>query len=262
MSDGASPRSAFPYWSLLWEMTRGEAKLRDQGTVLGFFWTLLHPALMFFVLHALFSKWLGRFVSDYTAYLLCGLVLWNFFSKSTHYALTSFRRLRGTVLNYRFPREIVPLSAVGAVLWSSLLETAVLLAALWALGYAPRAAWIWLPVALALLAGIAAGTGLILAVAATELRDLERVWEVLVAALFYLTPVFYPLSIIGEDKRPLLALNPLAAALEAFRSAAIDGRPPSPSSLAALAAVAAALLVAGLFLVRRRETAVAEALLV
>src|SRR3989338_11260350 len=103
-------QASFAYLDVLWEMTRGEIKQRDQGTALGFLWTLLHPALIFAVLYGLFSKWVGKFVDGYVVYLLVGLVLWNFFQKATTYALGSFRRFRGTVLNYRFPREIVVLS--------------------------------------------------------------------------------------------------------------------------------------------------------
>jgi len=51
--------------------------------LLGFFWTLLYPALMFVVLYALFIKWVGRFVDQYAAYLLIGLVFWNFFQRAT-----------------------------------------------------------------------------------------------------------------------------------------------------------------------------------
>lgn len=254
-------RQSFPYLELVWEMTRGEIKLRDQGTALGFLWTLLHPALMFAVLYGLFSKWVGKHVDGYMVYLLVGLVLWNFFQKGTSYALGSFRRFRGTVLNYRFPREIVVFASVGAVLWSSLMELCVLLAVVLGLGQRPSAVWLLLPAVLLLEILLVVGVGLVLAVLSVEYQDFERIWEVLTSALFYLTPIFYPLDIISPDKRRLLDFNPLARIIAAFR-AVIAGRAPDPAVCFLLLAGGAALCAAGVALVRQRQYALADKLLV
>lgn len=252
----------FPYWPLLREMTRSEILLRDQGTLLGFVWTLLHPALMFAVLYALFSKWMGKFVPQYVAYLLVGIVLWNFFQKATSYALGSFRRSRGTLINYRFPREIVVLSSLGAVLWSSLMEAGVLVAALLLLGVAPRASWVWLPGVLLLELVLATGVGLYLAVFAAEYQDVERIWDVVSSALFYLTPVFYPVDILSPGKRELMRLNPLAQILAAFRACVLGGATPDRRDCAFVAAASVLLAASGLVLLRRREHKLMDKLLV
>ncbi|HAZ08919.1 MAG TPA: hypothetical protein DCZ01_10450 [Elusimicrobia bacterium] len=262
MRQDSSARTTFPYGDLLWEMTRGEILMRDQGTVLGFLWTLLHPILMFVVLYGLFSKWIGKFVDQYVAYLLIGLVLWNFFQKATVYALGSLRRARGTILNYRFPREIVVFSSLGAVSWSSLLEICVLMGALIFLGQTPRWTWLLLPGLLALELLLAASVGLFLAVWGAEYQDLERIWDVLTSALFYLTPVFYPLDILSPDKRALLRLNPLTQIIQAFRDCAISGRLPDPTAILILFLGGLILAAAGLFLLRRREFEITDKLLV
>lgn len=261
-SSNMSARAPFPYLNLVWEMTRGEIKLRDQGTALGFLWTLLHPALMFMVLYGLFSKWVGKFVGDYMVYLLVGLVLWNFFQKATIYALSSFRRFRGTVLNYRFPREIVVFASVGAVVWSSTMELCVLMAVVTALGHRPHAAWLFLPALLVLECVLVVGIGLFLAVWSVEYQDLERIWDVLTSALFYLTPIFYPLEIISADKRFLLDYNPLARIIGAFRACVISGAAPDPAVFLVLLAGGLALCAAGVALLRRRQYALADKLLV
>ena len=251
----------FPYWPLLREMTRSEILLRDQGSLLGFLWTLLHPALMFTVLYALFSKWVGKYVEQYVAYLLVGIVLWNFFQKSTTYALGSFKRNRGTLMNYRFPREIVVLSSVGAVVWSSAMETAVLLGALLLLGQPPRWGWLLLPAVFALELAMATGTALFLAVLAAEYQDVERIWDVLSSAFFYLTPVFYPLSILSPSKRRLMELNPLAQILAASRACIIGSPAPSVTESAAVAAAGMLLVAAGLAVLRRRQFKIMDKLL-
>lgn len=236
--------------------------MREQGTALGFLWTLLHPALMFVVLYGLFAKWVGRFVEQYMVYLLLGLVFWNFFQKATSYALGSFRRARGTVLNYRFPREIIVLSSIGAVLWSALMEICVLMVAVALLGQEPRWTWLLLPCLVALELLLVTGLGLCLAVFAVEYQDVERIWDVLAAALFYLTPVFYPLDILSPDKRALLMLNPLAQIIAAVRDCVIAGRAPQPAAVLSILIVGAALVAAGLLLLRRREFRLVDKLLV
>ena len=112
------------YLELLWSLTWTDFKLRDQGSVLGFLWTLLHPALIFTVLYLLFTKWMGRLVDGFAAYLLIGIVQYQFFEKSTSYALTSLRRKTLLVRNFKFPREILVFASVGSVFISYLLEMA------------------------------------------------------------------------------------------------------------------------------------------
>jgi ABC-type polysaccharide/polyol phosphate export permease len=251
----------FPYGRLLWTMTVCEAKLRDQGTALGFLWTLLHPLLMFAVLYALFLKWMGRFVDNYPAYLLIGLVFWSVFQKTTSVALPSLRRQSALILNYRFPREIVVLSSAGAVLWSCLLELVVLLAILPWLGATPRWSWLGVVPLLAIEAAFACGAALILAVLAVEYQDMERVWDVLVTALFYMTPVFYPLAVLQPSRRELVLLSPVARLLEAARGCLIDGRWPPLSAATGLAVASALVLATGLALLRRSEPRLADRLL-
>lgn len=248
------------YWGLLRELTMAEIRLRDQGTVLGFAWTLLHPALMFAVLYGLFIKWLGRFVEGYGAYLLVGLVMWNHFQRSSTYALGSLRRYRGLVLNYRFPRELVVFAAVAAVTWSTLLELAVLLPFLSAMGAPPTWSWLLLPVALAAQTALALGVGLVLAPLSALYQDVERIWDVASSALFYLTPVFYPLSVVAEPTRRLLLFSPLAQTLGAARGCLIEGRLPGPGAWAA-AALGAVAFALGLAAMRRLEPRAADRLL-
>lgn len=211
------PSSESSYWHLLREMTRTDFKLRDQGTALGFLWTLLHPALMFTVLYLLFTKWMGKFVDNYAPYLIIGIVQYQFFEKTTNYTLSSLKRKSGLVKNFKFPKEIIVLSGVGCHLWSYLLEMAMLLLLLVAVGIRPTWAWLLLPVAMAALALFVLGVSMVLSILAVEYQDLERVWGILTTAGFYLTPIFYPLSVLGESRQKLLMANPMMHLIDGFR---------------------------------------------
>jgi ABC-type polysaccharide/polyol phosphate export permease len=246
---------------LLGELAWTEFKLTDQGTLLGFLWTLLYPALMFAVLYALFIKWLGRFVDRYAAYLLVGLVFWNFFQRATSLGLSSLTRRSALVQNFKVPLEDLVLSSVAAAFLSFLLELAVLGAFLAALGCPPS--WSWLTAgghALALLL-LAYGASLFLARLAVEFQDVQRIWDVLSTALFYLTPVFYPLDIISPSKRAVLLLNPLARVLVSVRGCLIDGRAPGAAGFVALLLASGLLVAAGTLFLRRGGAKISDELM-
>ncbi|MFC1679800.1 ABC transporter permease [Elusimicrobiota bacterium] len=230
-----------PYLHLLWELTRTEFQLRDQGTVLGFLWTLLHPALMFTVLYFLFTRWMGRFVDNYAPYLLIGIVQYQFFDKTTCYSLASLRRKGNLVRNFKFPKEIIVLSTVGSNLWSYLLEMAILLVFLLFVGFRPTTAWLLLPLAVLNLVIFTLGVSLLLSLIATEYQDLERVWGIVTTAGFYLTPVFYPLSILAENRQALLRLNPMTHHLDSIRACLMPGAEIHPVG-------PPVILVAGIFM--------------
>ncbi|OGR41410.1 MAG: hypothetical protein A2X35_10400 [Elusimicrobia bacterium GWA2_61_42] len=249
------------YFTLLREMAGTEFKLRDQGTFLGFLWTLLYPALMFAVLYVVFVKWMGHLVENYGAYLLIGLLFWNFFQKSTSSALTSLVRRYSIIRNFKFPREIIVFSTVSAVLYSFLLEVGVLLFFLPFIGVAPKVSWLLLPLLLATMVLLSAGISLFLPILAAEYRDLERIWEVLTMTMFYITPVFYPMSVISEHLRPMLYLNPVTHILIAARGCLIDGRIANVGAVVSVALGSAVLFALGVLALRRCESHVMDKLM-
>ncbi|MDD5628085.1 MAG: ABC transporter permease [Elusimicrobia bacterium] len=241
------------FWRLLRELTWVEFKLREQGTVLGFLWTLLYPLLMFIVLYLLFVRWLGKFVDMYAAYLLIGIVLWNFFQRTTCLALTSFSRRRSLIKNYKFPREIILFSTIGSTLIPFVVELVLLLGFVLAFRVEPKLTWLFLPAVIAVQIVFVTGVSFFLPLIAAEYRDIERIWEVLTMALFYVTPVFYPLSIISEGKRTLLLYNPITQILIAARGCLIDGTIPLWPSFAVPLLEGLLLCAAGYYLMRRYE---------
>ncbi|HBL16143.1 MAG: hypothetical protein A2X36_04240 [Elusimicrobia bacterium GWA2_69_24] len=249
------------YRFLLWELTRTEFKLRDQGTVLGFLWTLLHPALLFAVLYMLFLKWMGKYVDQYAAYLIVGLIQWQFFEKATAFALTSLRRRSALVRNFKCPHDVIVLSTVGCVLASYLLELLVAAVIVVSLGHFPSLRWFALPGLIAAHLAFTLGVSLWLALAAVEFQDLERIWTILMTAGFFLTPIFYPLAILTERYQKLLDLNPLVHLLSAFRWCLVPDYGFKGAWLAGVFAVGLLLTVGALVVYRRAGHWITERLL-
>ncbi|OGR51000.1 MAG: hypothetical protein A2049_03850 [Elusimicrobia bacterium GWA2_62_23] len=239
-------------------LTRAEWRLRQQSTFLGFLWTLLNPALMFAVLYGLFVKWLGQAQADYASFLLIGIVQWNFFASATSYALSSLLRRSALLKNYPLPLEVPALAAVLSVYFSHLLELLSMCAILVLMGARPTPAWLWLlPIDLGFLL-LAAGAGLLLSGLFAFYTDLERIWGILLTAGFFLTPVFYPLSVLTPEKARLLAFSPLTSVIEASRAALLGpalcgGVPPAWLWGAAAAA-------AGVIFLRLKRRAIGDIL--
>ena len=214
---------------------------------------------MFAVLYGLFVMWLGRAQGDYAVFLLIGIVKWNFFASATSYSLSSLLRRSPLMTNYPLRPEIPVLASVLSVYFSHVLELAALAVLLLFFQGGFSASWFWLiPVDLVYLA-LAAGAGLMLAGLFVFYSDLERIWTIMLTAGFFLTPVFYPLSVIAPEKVRLLAFSPLTAVIESARLA-LSGSAPRPVDLACALCWGAAALAGGLAFMRFKRYSMGDAL--
>ncbi len=249
------------YGNLLREFTICGFKLRDQGSVLGFVWTLLHPLLLLLVLSLLFSQRLAEDIRHPTLYLLIGIVHWSFFSTATSKAVNSIAAREDLVRNVPFPREILVLADVGTVLISFVLEVGVLFLFVFASGVPVQWTWLLLPAVIAIQAVFVTGVALALACARVFVRDIERVWTIVLRIGFFCVPIFYTSAILTTDlQRWIFACNPLAQLMGFSRSLLIDGRVPAFGWLGYALAVSAGVLGVGLFLFKRLERAFPERL--
>lgn len=247
-------------WDLFWMLTRTEFRMRDQGTWLGFLWTLLHPLFHFMILYALFTHWMGSLVEHYPAYLLIGLVQWNFFSTATTAGITSLRRKAGLIGNFAFPHVLIVLSSISAVLISHLLEWGLVLAALLLMGIEPRTAWLALPFLIALELAFVITLATVLSILSAGLRDVDRAWEIILYGLFFMTPIFYSAKVVAGTGRLLIAANPLALVIEAARAVLLGTPVPQPRALLLTAGAAAITCLVSVMLFPSLSRGVAEKL--
>ncbi len=119
-------KSIKQYWLMIWELSFSDFRLRDQGTILGFLWTLLYPLLFFCVLYTIFADWMKQ-IHDFPLYMLIGMVQWNFFSGATSASILAIMRYSNFVKSIAFPKECVVVASVLAVLFSHSLELLMLI---------------------------------------------------------------------------------------------------------------------------------------
>jgi len=210
--------------ALLAELVRTDFKLRYQGSVLGYAWSLLKPLLMFGILYIVFVRFLkvGGDIDNYPIYLLIGIVLWNFFIEMTSQSLGAIVARGDLIRKIRIPRWIIIISASVSALINLMLNLIVVAIFIMFSDVAIRPVIVWFPVVVFQIYLLALGISLFLSAAYVKYRDVSYIWEVVTQAGFYMTPVLYPLSVIPAlIYQKLLLLNPLAQAIQDARYALV-----------------------------------------
>ncbi len=208
------------------QLVKTDFKLRYQGSVLGYAWSLLRPLLLFVILYVIFVNFL-KFRDDsiqhYAIYLLLGVVLWNFFAEATNQSLSSIVSRGEIIRKIRIPRwTIVFSSSMGALinLFLSLLLIGVFMVVT---GADVMRTIVFFPLILVQLYLLALGLSLLLAALYVKYRDVGYIWEVILQVMFYITPIIYPLSLITDATfQKLLLLNPMADAIQNARYSVVS----------------------------------------
>lgn len=210
--------------ALLSELVRTDFKLRYQGSVLGYAWSLLKPLMLFAILYVVFVKFLkiGGDVEHFPIYLLLGIVLWNFFSEMTNQSLGSVVARGDLIRKIRIPRWIIVVSASVSALINLGLNMLVVLVFLFLNQVDLMQTALWLPLILVEIYVLGLGISLFLAAFFVKYRDVSHIWEVIMQGAFYVTPILYPLTlIVNVDYQKLLLLNPMAQAIQDARYAMV-----------------------------------------
>ena len=229
---GGSPRR-FVYLALTLAVT--EFKLRFFGSALGYLWQLVRPLMLFGVLYLVFTPFVkvGGRVPFYPVVLLGNIVLFTFFQEGTG-AVGSVVDRESLVRKIHFPRMAIPVSVVLTAGFNLVLNLCVVMIFALASGVHPRWSWLQAPVLVALLAVLVLGLAMLLSALYVRYRDIKPIWEVVLQALFYATPVIYAVEALGVSDRirELIMMNPIAAILEQFRHAVIDPGAPTAAEAA------------------------------
>lgn len=216
--------------TLLRELVATDFKLRYQGSVLGYAWSLLRPLLLFAILYTVFVKFL-RFdfgLPHPAVYLLLGIVLWNFFAEMTTQSLGSVVSRGDLIRKIRIPRWIIVISSSLSALINLGLNM-IVVGVFMVLNHVDLLQGAFLvPLVLIEVYILALGLSLFLSAAFVRFRDVSYIWEVLIQLLFYVTPILYPLARITNPLlQQLLMLNPMAQAIQDARYLLISHQVPT-----------------------------------
>ncbi len=225
------------FWHLAWTLATTEFKLRFFGSVLGYFWQLMRPLLLFAIVYAVFVGILNTGADQpmFGVALLLGIVVFQFFADSTGASIRSLIQRENLVRKIDFPRAAIPVSCVLQATFNFGLNLIPVFIFLFAAGGRFYWRWFELPLILAMLIVFVTGLSLLLSALFVSFRDVEPIWEVVSQALFYGTPILYPLSLVidkvGLSAAQIMLANPLAAAIQQLRHAVVDPAYQSPGQI-------------------------------
>jgi len=216
-------RGIFLYRDLIFQLVRRDIVARYKRSVFGIAWTMLQPLGMMAVMTVVFST-LFHQVDGYPAYVLSGLIAWTFFSQTTTAAIHQIVWGAALLNRIYMPRTAFAISAVGTGLVNLVISVVPLIMIVLIVKLPITASILFLPVSILLLTGFSLGVGLILSTVAVTFPDVTEMYQIVLLAWMYLTPLIYPQDIIPQAYRFwLFTFNPMYYYLKLFRMPIYNG---------------------------------------
>jgi len=245
--------SLLQYRELIFQLISRSVKTRYKRSFLGVAWTMVNPLLTMGVLTLVFSS-LFRFPAEnYALYVLSGLLLWNFFAQSTTAAMGDLMWSGGLITRVNFPKSVFPIAAVGTGLFNLILALIPYFIIALILGAKISIAILWLPISILIATIFTLGIAMALSSVVVFFADVLPMYEIVLTAWLYLTPIIYPIELLPEPIQSVLRFNPLLPIVEVFRAPLYEGMPPDLFTLAYASAVAIVALVLGWWMFTRKS---------
>ncbi len=222
------------YYNIIIEIIKGFKEGRELATRLfirdlkasfrksffGFIWIFITPlstAVTWIFLSSQKVISVQKTPMEYSAYVLCGTIIWSLFAEAINKPILRYRSVTGMMSKLNFPREAIVLTSFYDLLYSFMLKLIVLIPILWFLGYPPNLNFLFFIPAILGLLFVGISLGLLLCPIGLLYNDVGKVLPMLLPFLMYLTPVIYPFQ--QSTEYPLLNfLNPVTPFLESARS--------------------------------------------
>jgi len=252
------------YFGKLWHhrsfivvLAKRDLKVKYAQTLLGVAWTVVQPLVAMVVFTLFFSLLLDvKTEYPYVLFVLSGVVSWNLFSYIFSHASQSLMNNQDLIKKVSFPKLVLPISKV-LVAFVELGISLVPLFLLMIWYEVPLGIQIiWFPFILIVVAVFSLGLSLILAASTLRYRDLHHIIPFLVNFGIWFTPVFYPVSLIPDQYKDYLYINPMASFISMFRWSLFG----DAISVVALSGVLTAIifLLIGLIYFKRVEDRISE----
>jgi len=224
----------YKYKDLFLELVAKDIKLKYRNSYLGILWSMLSPVLMMVVLCVVFMALFKSEIPNFPVYVLIGRIIYQFFSEATNFAMDSIYVNGQLIKKIYVPKYFFPLSRVCSSFITTMVGLIPLVILMAATGIHFKWVHLLFVVPLLYLLFISAGIGLLLSALYVFFRDMKHLYSIVLLVIMYMTPIFYPVSILPEKLMPLFILNPLFTIVEMFRDIVMYGVLPSAGDHAIL----------------------------
>lgn len=241
------------YINLLRELVIRDIKKKYRRSVLGIMWSMLNPIMIMLIMSFVFSHLFRFDIKNYPMYLIVGQVMFNFYSEATNFAMGSIIDNSALIKKTYVPKYLFTVSRV----MSSLVNLALTLPAIFIIALVTGNPISWhffvCLIPILLLFFFCMGVGLFLAAVTVYFRDIYHLYGVILAALSYATPTFYPVTIIPESYRYVMYFNPLTHYLEALRDCVYLDKLPSLTNIGMCGLLAVIMMVIGSYAFKKYQ---------
>ncbi len=248
-------REVLRYRHLIWQLIRRDILTRYKRSVLGVGWTMLNPLGMMIVLTIAFSQiFKVGDIRGYPTFVLSGLLVWNFFSQTTTAAMINLVWGGGLLQRIYIPRTSFAVASVGTGIVNTTLGLIPLLLVMLVLKNPIGPSFLLFPLPIVLIAMFALGVGLLLSTIAVYFPDVSEMYQILLSAWMYLTPIIYPETILPQGTLRLIAIfNPMYHLIKLFRIVIYDARFPTWNEILVPSMIAIGTLLLGWIIFSNRS---------
>ena len=243
----------FNYREYLKQSVLRDLRTKYKRSVLGYFWTMIHPLAMMAVLAVVFANMMKMPTKDYAVFLFCGLLPWNFFSSTVMMSLGSIRNNASLFRQVPLPKYVFVLSIAASNLFNFVVALVPLLVLTLLLGRPIPMTIFAFPMVFFPIFCVTVGVALILAASNVFFEDTLHLTEVAMSALYFLCPILYYRTLIPQELLKYLILNPLFCQLEFMRDIFYDGVLPDMTTYSINLVGSVIVLVIGLWIFKRSE---------
>ena len=241
------------YRFLIRQLVGRDFKTKYKRSILGMFWSFLNPLLMMLVQYFVFSTIFKSDIPNFAAYLIIGTVMFNFFSESCGMALSSILGNGNLITKVYMPKYIYPLTRVMSSVVNLAISLIPMMIVCLATGVRFQKSAVLALYFLACLIIFCLGLGMLLSTSMVFFRDTQFLWGVLSMMWMYATPIFYPETILPEEFKFVLQVNPLYHFLKNTRLCILDGISPEPAVYVQCLLIALGALLLGAFVFQKKQ---------
>lgn len=219
----------YKYRFLMEQLITKDIKLKYRRSFLGYLWSILNPLMVMVIMVVVFSSMFRSDITNFPAYLIIGQTLFNFMSESTNQAIFSITGNAALLKKTYVPKYVFTVSKVTSSLVNMIFALGAMAIVFVVCRVTPNVFYIFLPLVILQEYVFCLGLGLLLAQGSVFFRDIQYIYTALLTAWTYLTPLFYPVTLLPEQLRFLVTrLNPMYFYVTQFRQVVLECRMPDP----------------------------------
>lgn len=253
-------KDLYNYRELLKTNIKKDVGGKYKNSILGVLWSFINPLLQIAVYALVFQVILKSDIKNYTVYLCCGLIPWQYFSSVVLRGAAVIVDNANIIKKVYFPREILPISVVASEGVNFLISTIIILGFVifGGIGLSWNVLWYFLIVAIQFIVSI--GIALIVSSLTIYFRDLLHLLGILIQLLFYATPIVYSINSVPTELQWIVKINPMSYLIDAYRNIFYNQMSPNFQGLLIAFGMGVVLCIAGYFIFKKLERRFAEEL--